>query len=336
MSIVLNEMDAKIYREELAPKLPERILDAHAHVWSKTSFPAGFEFPKRDCYHRFGGDFTPELFRAIMKELLPEQQFGFVGFGAPHHDADRSKVPEQLNKGEYAEVLISPADPAELVQQRVEATGAVGVKPYWNYAAETFGKTSAQVEISDMITKEQFEYLNRAGLAITLHIPRPGRFSDPVNRKQMLMICEKYPNIRFIFAHIGRAYFMRGIREGKPEEFVQFPNAYFDTAMINHAGVLAYTFDHFPAERILFGSDSPIALLRGKSVEINDQYAYLMGEDYNIGTAICDTDHVVKFTTFYYEQLRAILESAPDGQVENVLYRNAHNLFEGIKKCLKK
>jgi len=335
MTIILNDMDARIYREELAPRLPRRILDAHAHVWSKDSFPVGFEFPDRDCYKRFGGDFTPELFRAIMTELLPEQEFGFVGFGAPHHDADRSKVPSPLHPGEFAEVLISPADSAETVAQRVEATGAVGVKPYWNYAAETYGKTSAQVEITDMITPEQFEYLNQAGLAITLHIPRPGRFSDTVNRRQMLDICQKYPNIRLIFAHIGLAYFMRGIREGNPGEFAQFPNAYFDTAMINHEGVLKYTFDTFPAERILFGSDSPIALLRGKSVEINDQYAYLMGEDYNIGTAIQDTAHAVQFTTFYYEQLRAVLNAAPKDAVEKVLYSNAMKLFSEIKQCKK-
>jgi predicted TIM-barrel fold metal-dependent hydrolase len=51
---------------------------------------------------------------------------------------------------------------------------------------------------------------------------------------------------------------MKGIFEAKIEEFIQFPNAYFDTAMINHAGVLKYTFDHFPSERILFGSDFPV------------------------------------------------------------------------------
>ena len=335
MSLLINEMDRKIYRDELAPALPPKILDAHVHLWSADDFPPGFQFPAKSFNNRFGGTFTPEQFRAIMKELLPEQEVGFVGFGSPCREADRSKVPETVGANEFSEVLLSPEDPAELIQQRVETSGACGVKPYLNCAAEVYGKNSNDVEIRDMMTPAQLEYLNRAGLAVTLHIPRPGRFSDPVNRAQMMELCEKYPNIKFIFAHIGRAYFMRGIREGNPAAFACYPNAYFDTAMINHEGVLAYTFDHFPAERVLFGTDAPIALLRGKSVEINDQYAYLIGENYEIGTTIPVLNHAVEFTTFYYEQLRAVLGSVPAGQKENVFYNNAYQLFKGIKSCQK-
>ena len=125
---------------------------------------------------------------------------------------------------------------------------------------------------------------------------------------------------------------MRNIKESNIDELVKYPNAYFDTAMVNGEDILRYTFDHFPAERVLFGTDSPIALLRGKSVEINNQYAYLMGENYKIGTAIIDTENAVKFTTFYYEQLRAVIAAAPAGCLEKVLFSNAEKLFKGIVK----
>ena len=336
MNIPLNEKDSRIYREELAPYLPARIHDCHAHVWKRSDFPADFEISPKSYMNRFGGEFTPAMFREIMKALLPEQKFTFTGFGCPNHAADRSQVPAPLEEGDFSEVLLSPEDPAEIVQERIEKTGSIGVTPYLNYAAKFYNKPSNDVEIKDMLTPEQLAYLHRAKLAVTLHIPRPDRFSDPVNRSQMLELCEKYPDIKFIFAHIGRAYFMQGIREAKIEKFIQFPNAYFDTAMINHAGVLKYTFDHFPADRILFGSDSPIALLRGKSVEINNQYAYLMGENYAIGTSIIDTEHAVDFTTFYFEQLRAIIEATPADALEKVLYSNAQKLFNEVKSCQNK
>ena len=64
-------------------------------------------------------------------------------------------------------------------------------------------------------------------------------------------------------------------------------------SIVNHPGVLEYTFNHFPRERLFFGSDAPISRLRGKSVEVNDQCACLMGEDYRIGTATYDVDRVV-------------------------------------------
>ncbi len=325
-----NDNDRRIYAEELAPRLPAKILDAHVHIWSLNDYPEGFTFKPKSCNNRFGGNFTIDMWRELMKEVLPEQQVTLTCFGSPNASADRNRVPEGCREGDYVEVLISPEDPAELVEERIVRSGAVGVKPYWNYAAAHFGKTSAQVEIVDMLTPSQLEMLNRRKLAVTLHIPRPGRFADKCNQRQMIELCEKYPDVRFIFAHIGRAYFMKNIIDSNLEEFVQYGNAYFDTAMLNHEGVLNYTFDHFPAERILFGSDSPIALLRGKSVEINDQYAYLMGEDYEIGTTINDTGHVVNFTTFFYEQLRAIVNATPAGQLENVLFNNGDTLFRNV------
>ena len=39
-----------------------------------------------------------------------------------------------------------------------------------------------------------------------LHISRPARLKDPVNLAQLLEIEEKYPNVKLIVAHIGRAY----------------------------------------------------------------------------------------------------------------------------------
>ena len=155
--------------------------------------------------NRFGGEFTPDMFRAVMKELLPEQKFTFTGFGCPNRHTDRSKVPGPLQEGDFSEVLLSPADPAEIIQERIEKNGSIGVKPYLNYAAEFYVKPSKDVEIFDMLTPAQLAYLDKAKLAVTLHIPRPDRFSDPVNRSQMMTLCEKYPDIKFIFAHIGRA-----------------------------------------------------------------------------------------------------------------------------------
>ena len=329
--ILMNENDRRIYQEELAPRLPARIFDAHVHVFDKDFFPPGFEFAKLSVYNKFNGEFPVSLWHELMKELLPQQEVWLNCFSTPNLKLDRNRVPDLKGTNGFTMVVVSPADSAEDVRKRVEATGSIGVKPYLNFAADFYGKKSNDVEVFDMVTPEQLEYLNEKSLAVTFHIPRSARFADPLNQRQMIALCEKYPNIKFIFAHIGRAYFMKNIRESNLAEFVQYPNAYFDTAMLNNPDILKYTYDHFPAERILFGTDAPIALLRGKSVEINNQYAYLMGENYAIGTSIIDTSGVVKFTTFFYEQLRAIIEATPEKDLENVLFNNSHKLFTGIK-----
>ena len=326
--ILQTPEDQRIYEEELRPLLPRQIFDAHVHVWDADAFPGGFAFPPQDCCARFGGTFTLAQWRGIMKEILPDNEPWINCFGTPHRLYDRDKVPPVNRRTEFAEVIVSPEDSAETMARRIEESHAVGVKPYLNYAALFYGKPDSQVEVREMLTPEQLQYLDAHKRTVTFHIPRSGRFADPLNPRQMLEICEKYPNIRMIFAHIGRAYFMKNIRESNIADFVQFPNVYFDTAMLNNAELLKYAFDHFPAERILFGSDSPIALLHGKSVEINNQYAYLMGEDYRIGTAIYDQSHAVRFTTFFYEQLRGILQAATTRKMrEDVLFNNARKLF---------
>lgn len=328
---LMTPNDVRIYQEELAPRLPKKIFDAHVHVFNKDFFPEGFRFPEKSTYNKFGGEFPIELWRELMQEILPEQEVWLNCFSTPSLDIDNDRTPAVRGEREFVMAMVSPADSVETLSRRIEKSNAVGVKPYLNYAAHVYGKKSNDVEVNDMLTVEQLEYLNGKSLAVTFHIPRSGRFADPLNQRQMIALCEKYPNVKFIFAHIGRAYFMRNIIDSNIEEFSQYPNAYFDTAMINSADIMKYTFDHFPLERVLFGTDTPIALLRGKSVEINNQYAYLMGENYAIGTSIIDTSGVVEFTTFFYEQLRAMLDATPKADLDKLFFTNAYKLFTGVR-----
>lgn len=330
--MLLTEKDLNIYTQELLPRMPENILDVHVHTWSLDFYPPEFKFPAKDCCARFGGNFTLSFFHELMKEMLPEQKVRANCFCMPDNFVNRDCVSQDIEPGDTVNFLISPDDPAELVEERIDRCGAVGVKPYWNFPAAVYNKTAAEVEIKDMLTPDQLKMLNRRKLAVTLHIPRPGRFEDPVNQRQMIELCETYPDIRFIFAHIGRAFYLKNILKSNIADFVRYPNVYFDTAMLGHEGVLRYAFDHFPAERILYGSDAPIAMLRGKSVEINDQYAYLMGEEYELGTVIYDTKHSVNFTFFLYEQLRALLNAAPTEALSGIFFDNADKLFKGIGK----
>jgi hypothetical protein len=232
--------------------------------------------------------------------------------------------------------LLSPKEPVETISRRIFDYKLIGYKPYRNFVD---WMDYEAVTIFDMLTDEQMAFADEQGLAVTLHIPRAERLADPVNQRQMVEICRRYPNAKIIFAHIGRAYYMQNV-VGYLDGIADCPNAYVDTAMVNHPGVLEYTFNQFPREKILFGSDAPIAFLRGKSVEINNQYAYLMGEDYRIGSAIFDDQHIVEFTTFFYEQLREVREAASkagltERELQGYFYDNAFNLFSEIAGRLK-
>ncbi|MFA6714778.1 MAG: amidohydrolase family protein [Victivallales bacterium] len=331
-----KKSDKLIYDMELKDFLPEKIFDAHIHIFDKSCLKPDHEFPPKSCYRKFGGKFSFENCSAYFDRLLAGKEVFINHFGQPSMESDldasaRYTGKKSDNKKYFGMALVSPHDELAAVQKRVTANRLVGYKPYLNFVD---WKAKDEITLFDMLPAGQMEYANETGLAVTLHIPRSGRLADPVNQQQMVELCRRYPNAKIIFAHIGRAYYLKNI-VGCLDGIARCPNACIDTAMVNHEGVLEYAFRKFPRDRILFASDAPIAFLHGKSVEINNQYAYLMAEDYRIGTAIYDLEKAVEFTFFYYEQLRALkLAGERAGlsrsEIENIFFNNAFNLFKNI------
>ena len=336
MSDDLQARDRRIYDRELREFLPSRIFDAHVHLFDRSCLVPGATFPDRHCYRKFGGAFTPAQYLAWATAALPGVDIHAGSFGHPGHESDRDASAVYTgrisdNRRFYGMALVAPCDSAEATRRRVEQNRLVGFKPYPDFVT---GKAVSEVTVHDMLPPAQMAVADELGLAIMLHVPRPGRLADPVNQAQMVELCRRYPNARIIVAHVGRAYFLRNV-VGFLDGIAVCPNAYIDTAMVNHEGVLEYAFRNFPCDRILFGADAPFALVRGKSVEVNNQYAYLLGEDYEMGTSIYDVNRTVTFTTFYYEQLRSIRLAAQrarlgQGDIEDIFFNNAERLFRAI------
>jgi predicted TIM-barrel fold metal-dependent hydrolase len=330
---IADERDRRIYEDEFRDWLPHRILDAHVHVFDESAFPATYVFPPKSVYRKFGCRYTLEDCLKIAEALLPGHEYAMLSFGNPDREADIDASARYTgtisdNSRYFGLSLIDPSEPVAKVEERIRENRLLGYKPYHNLVRN---KATNDVTVFDMVSPEQMELADRLGLVIMFHIPRAERLADPLNQRQMVEFCRRYPNVNIIWAHIGRAYFMRGV-QGFLDGIAACPNAYIDTAMVNHPGVLEYAFRNFPRERILFGSDAPIAWLRGKSVEINHQYAYLMGEDYAIGSTIYDAKHVVSFTSFFYEQLRGIREGAEKSglsreELNGLFFENARRLL---------
>lgn len=326
--------DRKIFTDELADFLPPKIFDAHVHIF--TAETCRRKFSPREYQSLCGGKFDFDDWRRIIAELLPGREVHANIFGTPDPATDRAAADAGIGRhvdGDacFGMALTSPEDSPDAIARRIRDNRLVGYKPYWKFVR---GIPADDIRICDMLPDALLEQADARRWIITLHIPRPGRLADPVNRRDMADICRRYPGAAFIFAHIGRAYYRSGV-EGFLDGLAACPNAWVDTAMVNHEWVLEYTFRHFPRERILFGSDAPVAMLRGKSVEVNHQYAYLMGQDCAIGSSIYDPACPIVFTFFYYEQLRGLKYAARAAgltrrEIENIFFRNASDLFTAV------
>jgi len=321
--------DRKIFDEELDEFLPAKILDFHVHV-----FPEGLCAPD-DPFSAAGHPlqkYDLDDLHSDLREALPGRDVCAVCFGVPNPKYDCARNNRYLAEHCDAERffalrLLDPRrDTPQSVRAEIEAGLFCGFKPYPKFVRRP---EQSEVEIREMLPAWSMELADAFGLIIMLHLPRKGRLADPVNQDQLVRLAERYPNAKIVVAHIGRAYFLKNV-VGSLERLKVLPNIYFDLAMLNHWEVLAYTFGQVPAERILFGSDIPIALAPGKSVEINDQYTYVTPVPWEL--SICDEGGRIEFTSFLNEQLRAIKKAVQQAHlgadfVRKIFFENGTRLL---------
>jgi len=298
-----HERNRKIFEQELEDFLPEKILDFHVHILNEGVVPAGETY---SCAGHHIAKYDLDDLAQDLQQAYPGRGTYAVCFGSPHAEYDRELnnryVAEHCDGQRFFPLrLFDPHESdREAVREDIVTNGFLGLKPYLNYV----GKSDPEdVEIADMLPAWIMEVADELGLIVMLHIPRKQRLADPLNQRQVVELCRSYPKARIVLAHVGRAYFLRNIT-GNLKNLKDLPNLYYDVAMLNNWEVLEYLFKNVAPERILYATDTPIALAPGKSVEINDQYTYVTPVPWKL--SISDDHRKLVFTSFLYEELRAI------------------------------
>ncbi len=332
-----HDRNLKIFREEFDDFLPERIVDFHVHAGSAQSLGAAGGVSAGGHWLT---EYRLETLARDLAELYPGREIRAVCFGFPKRDGDLAAgnaylaqacamdCAEGRPRRFYPLRLFDPNETDRAaVRRELENGGFWGVKPYPAYAA---GSDPEDVEIRDMLPDWILEIVQDLGRIVMLHLPRRGRLADPVNRRQLAEICRDFPRARIVLAHAGRAYFLRAI-VGHLEPLCRFDNLWFDLEMLNHWEVLEHLFAHARQDRVLYATDTPIALAPGKSVEINDQYTYVTPVPWEL--SICDSQGRIRFASFAYEELRAIKRAVwrlglGADFVEDLMWRNGTRLLE--------
>ena len=325
----------KIYREELEEFLPEKILDFHVHLKPKEVMSEDYikNYPFKETYET--SSYTLEEFRNDMNLNLEGKDISAVCFGFPLVEYDfnlgNRYIAKKCDSNRFFPLrMISPYEDIQKVESEIKENRFLGYKPYLSFVE----KAPEEVELLDMITPAQLELADEMGLIIMLHIPRKLRLADPLNLKQIKTVSKKYPNSRIVIAHTGRAYYLKNI-VGNIEQIADFENVYIDLAMLNNWEVIEYLFNHFDRARILYGTDMPIAIMPGKSVEINNQYSYITPHKWRL--SIQDVEEKIKYTSFLYEEIRAIKKASQRAnlskrEIQNIFYFNGGKLLDEIIK----
>jgi len=338
----IRDVDRRFYREKLGSFLPDRILDAHTHVWLRDvrkAPPTGraVSWPLRVAEQGPVEELV-ETYRLLFpgKSVRP-LMFSFVESHQDDFEAANAYVSRVASDhGFPALVFASPLWSATRLEQEIRRGGFLGVKVYLTLAASHIA--ADQIRIFDFLPHHQLEVLDRHGWVGMLHIPRSGRLRDPVNLADMLEIERRYPNARVIIAHVGRAYCPEDVGDAFAI-LAQTQRLLFDISANTNAAVFEQLIRTVGPRRILFGSDLPITRMR--MCRICEEGTYINLVPRGLYGDVSDDKHMREvdgkqadaLSLFLYEEIDAFRRASEatgltSQDIEDVFHGNAVRIVE--------
>ena len=316
--------DHDFFERELAGFLPDRIFDAHCHLWRAGDVP--FKLPG---YEQGVG---AAEYLALLADLHPGREYAalFLSFAMPDQPGSRDRmnafIAQQtaLDPRFRGEFFVQPGDDPEWVRQEVRRLGLHGLKCYHTFSAS---QPTWQAGIETFLPEPLVQVAHEEGWVITLHIVKSRAVADRENLECIARYCRKYPNQKLILAHSARGFQPTHNLEGLPA-LRGLDNLWFDTSAncepIAHQAILRI----LGHERLMYGSDLPISHFRGRSLGAGDSFVWLYEQTPVWGERHNKVDPVL----IGLEHLRSVKwacwsERLTDSQIEDVFWNNAARLL---------
>jgi len=338
----VKQYDLDFYHRYIKDFLPEHIIDVHTHVWLDD-----FSIPGRIVNERtvkwpsmIAKDNSINDLMETYRLMFPDKTVRPLLMGQVSEDIDIKRgngyISECSKKYGLPSLFVAkPEMTAEEFERGIEEGGFLGCKVYLSYSPRYI--PDDEIRIFDFLPLHHIEVLDRRGWVVMLHIPRPGRLKDPVNLAQMLEIEEKYPGVKLIIAHVGRAYCDEDI--GNAFEVLSGTrNMLFDITANSNAYVFERLIEAVGTKRILFGSDLPVLRMRARRICEKGRYINIIPKglygDVSADSHMREVEgrEAEELTYFMYEEINAFRIAAEKTglsreQCGDVFYNNAAKLF---------
>jgi predicted TIM-barrel fold metal-dependent hydrolase len=328
----MTDLDKRIWDEELAEFIPDRIYDGHVHC-----------IDEKFCLSKPGDD--PPEYNAtqhcpvkvlgregldeVYAQLLPGREIHYLLMGWVFRRNDFEGHNAWV-AGEAADdpksaalMLVHPSFSPEKVAADIDRFGFRGLKPYRFYTSD-----DVNCRITDMLPEPLIELANERELMVTLHLGRKLGVADEVNIRDLLDLAERYPKVKWNLAHMARSSIAWPI-EKAIDRIKDVPNFWYDFSSVMHSDVFTIAFRNLRFDRIMFGSDFPCDLIKGVIVSFG--YGWELLEDRHL--AAMNIQHCDPRPTFSaYETLRACrrackFEGYGKSEIEDLFYNNATKLL---------
>ena len=270
----LKECDQEFFQKELSTFVPDRIFDAHAHLYKTVHWGRPGETMQ-------GPDVvTFEEYQRHMKWITPRSQTEGLFFGTGFSD-DRFKDSNEFVAGEVAnqrnsrgEMVVSPRMDPEEMRQEVKRLAFSGIKVYHLFVQD---ERTWDADIAKFLIEDHVRIANEEGWTITLHMVKQRAMAEKANQERILEYCRKYSDINLILAHAARGFNPYHTIEGI-HHLKGLQNVWCDTSAVTEAGGFEAIVETLGHERLLWGSDFPVSHGRGRCIAVGDHFVWL-GEE---------------------------------------------------------
>lgn len=326
-----NETDlefVRLYRDIL----PEKIFDAHMHFWTGESLP-GF----------YGGDnvfFRPEAGpEEYLRDMLPmlpgvrSVRLNMMTMLDPNQ-ADLSNGLRDRANAHIFEILekypehrgacyISPLDPEETIDEMTSHTGICCIKCY-GYATGKWDVTD--ITVPEFLPEAAWTVAEKKHLPIILHMNLRDALADERNLNYINQMTEKYPDAQLVLAHCAYSFASWTGIQAIPK-LSDRENIWFDMSAICEPGPIMACFKKCEGRRLMWGSDYPNSMYRGRAVSLGYGQNWLLGDD------LKDEKKVfIGEESLMALKQAALLLDLDRTQLEDIFYNNAAELYTQLQE----
>ena len=316
-----RDCDRRIWEEELADFVPDRIFDAHIHFYWRSNL----DQPPTAAVTE---DHNLQALNQWAAALYPGRRMQYLTLGNPVPGTNVERHVASV-RTEIAGIpgvrhnrLVTPNCRLVDIERDLQHPQFIGLKPYRTYSVTG---DIAQCRIHEFLPHEQMELANEQGWWITLHLSRFDGCADRHNLEDLEeYTTRRYPNIRWLLAHCARSFTYWPIREAV-DRLRDLPNIFYDTSAVTDVRPYITLLMHEDTGRIFWGSDGvQAAYFHGNYAALGRSWQHYDADAGGLQFPHCDGRPILSI----YEQLLSLKFAAEVAglsreQIEGIFWKNA-------------
>lgn len=311
--------------------LPEEIIDCHIHCNQSDFIKPMSEKTYQHMISTFPS-FTLEESETVNSLFYMNKKVSSLRFPHVFRDLDQKKANKYLLENSRSSDRIAIFGLPEDIPYTIKLLShprTSALKMYYSYT-----EPNAKY-IYECFPREILDEAERLGIPVIMHLPRVITKS----KDDLLQTIKDYPKLKVVVPHLGSTKFVISDLENTYNELATKTNIFLDTSLNPSYEVVKLALKTFGVDRVMFGSDAPLNLIRSipyihpqKGQRIITEYKYHWLDEKEYGEYKNMAKDLVHVHWNCLLAIKRAVEDYPQNQHElikqKIFYKNAKTFFK--------